>query len=90
MKWESQKRVGRLRKEQKCGRLRRSGKIVQLQKEKIKKDLNFRIKKMEKEIGQGDFKGIITDRSKTTEEIDPQIDVSAKELRKLESSDRNP
>ena len=88
---EIAKRVGRLRKEQKCGRLRRSGKdsLTAEGKEKEKKYLNFRIKKMEKEITQGDFKGLIIDRSQTQEEIDPQIDVAAKEFQKLESSERN-
>ena len=50
--------------------------------------MNFRIKKKKKkEIGQGDFKGPISDRSKTQEEIDSQIDVSAKGFQKLESSE---
>ena len=39
-------RVGRFGKSQNCGRFRREEKIVQLQEEKEKKDLNFRIKEM--------------------------------------------
>ena len=37
-------------------------------------------------IGQGKFNGLIIDRSKTQDEIDAQIDVSAEEFLKLESS----
>ena len=66
-------------------------KIVQLQQEKGggKKDLNFRIKEMKKEIGKGDFKGLITDRSKTQEEVNTQIDVSADEFRKFGNSEES-
>ena len=35
-------------------------------------------------IGKGNYKGLITDRSKTQEEIAAQIDVSAKEFQKIE------
>ena len=41
---------------------------------------------MGREIGKGYFIGLIIDRSKTPDEIAAQIDVSAKEFRKLESS----
>ena len=44
---------------------------------------------MKGEIGKGEFKGLIIDRSKMQEEIDSQIEVSAKEFRKLESSGGN-
>ena len=42
---------------------------------------------MKGEIGKGEFKGLIIDRSKMQEEIDSQIEVSAKEFQKLESSE---
>ena len=59
--------------------------IVQLQedKEKEKKELNSRIKKLKKEIEKIDFKGPIIDRSRTTEEINTKIDVAADEFQKL-------
>ena len=62
-------------------------KIFQLheEKEKEKEDLNFRTEKMEKEIGKGDFKGLITDRSKTQEEISTQIGVLADEFQNLKN-----
>ena len=46
-------------------------------------ELNFRIKKLKKEIEKSDFKGLIIDRSKTTEEINTQIGVSPGEFQKL-------
>ena len=36
---------------------------------------------------KGEFKGLGIGRSKTQEEIDPQIDIPAKEFQKIENSD---
>ena len=76
----------------KCGRFRWGGGYSSTSEGKEKKrktDLNFRIKKPGREIGKGDFKGLIIDRSGNQEEADAQIDASAKEFRKLESSEEN-
>ena len=87
MKWKSLKESDALEQSKKCGRLRRSGEDSSISEgqDKEKKDLDFRIMKLRKEIGQGDFKVLIIDRSKTKEEIDSQIDVSTKQFQKLES-----
>ena len=67
-----------------------TGEIFQLQKEKKSKErFEFSNYEDEGEIGKGDFKGLIIDRSKTQGEIDSQIDVSAQEFRKLESSEEH-
>ena len=47
-------------------------------------ELNFRIKKLKKAIEKSDLKGLIIDRSRTQEEINTQINVSAGEFQKLE------
>ena len=86
----AQKELGDLENIKIAADLSQKEKMIQLQKEKEKEiDLNFRIKKLKKAIGKGDFKGLIINRSQTQEAIGPQIGVSAKAFRKLESSEGN-
>ena len=50
------------------------------------KNSNGRIKKLQKEIEKGEFKGPIIDRAKSQHEIDTQIDQLAGEFQKTERS----
>ena len=59
----AQKESGGLENRRIAADLSQKKKIIQLRKEKDKKFPNFRIKKLEKEIRKGDFRGLIIGRS---------------------------
>ena len=46
--------------------------------------MNTRVKKLMKEIEKNDLEELIIDRSKSADEVNNQIDFSAKEFQKLE------